>query len=242
MKKRPLGDRRYFKRQQCSWLHYFTKPFIVIIKGLSLAIRHVIGLITNVIVKIFKFVCQLLLLLFIGWLTFVGFIGAILFMAGIYAKTIDPAFTDVLGNYVSTSINSAVTDILGNYVSTSINSAVTGISVNYISMSIVAFIVYYLDKQKAKRGEWRIQESTLHYLEPGGGWIGAFLGQIHWQHKISKQSFQLVYWLIVLFHLSLLLYLIPTSFLYTITPKILLIINGVLLAICWNAIKCKGNF
>jgi uncharacterized membrane protein YsdA (DUF1294 family) len=242
MKKRQWCDRRYSKRRQFSWLRYLTKPFILITKGLSLAIQHVIALTIKIIVKIFKLICQLLLFLLIGWLAFVGFVGVILFVTGIYAKTIDPAFTDVLGNYVATGMNSAVTDVLGNYVTTGMNSAVTGISINYISMSIVAFMIYYFDKQKAKRGEWRIKESTLHSLELGGGWIGAFLGQICWHHKISKESFQRVYWLIVLFHLSLLVHLIPTSFPYPISPKILLIINGVLLAICLNAIKRKGNF
>ena len=120
--------------------------------------------------------------------------------------------------------------------------AAIGLACNYFSMSVVAFMFYYDDKKKAQRGQWRTQESTLHYLELGGGWLGAFLGQVFLRHKSSKESFQLVYWLIVLFHCSLWLFFIPASFPYAIAPRNILIVNIVLLLVALNAISRKGKF
>jgi uncharacterized membrane protein YsdA (DUF1294 family) len=34
----------------------------------------------------------------------------------------------------------------------------------YLALSLVTFIVYAIDKAKAKKGAWRTQESTLHLL------------------------------------------------------------------------------
>lgn len=40
-------------------------------------------------------------------------------------------------------------------------------------INIITFIVYGIDKLKAKKGEWRIQEATLLLLAIIGGGIGA---------------------------------------------------------------------
>ena len=120
--------------------------------------------------------------------------------------------------------------------------AAIGLLCNYFAMSVVAFIYYYDDKRKAQRGLWRTKEATLHYLSLGGGWLGAFLGQVLLRHKSSKESFQLVYWLTVLFHASIWLYFIPPTFHYAIPQNIIQIINIFLLLISLNAIGRKGKF
>lgn len=70
-------------------------------------------------------------------------------------------------------------------------------------MSMVTFITYWLDKRKAKREGWRIPERTLHTLALFGGWPGALLGQNMFRHKTQKGSFRVVFWLVLLLHISL---------------------------------------
>lgn len=71
----------------------------------------------------------------------------------------------------------------------------------YLSiMSVLTLFLYGSDKRKARAGEWRIPESTLHLAELGGGWPAAFVAQRWFRHKISKGSFQATYWLIVILH------------------------------------------
>ena len=52
-----------------------------------------------------------------------------------------------------------------------------------IVINIVTFLVYGIDKWKAKQGSWRIAEATLLMLPVIGGSIGALLGMKIWHHK-----------------------------------------------------------
>ena len=52
-----------------------------------------------------------------------------------------------------------------------------------IVINIVTFLVYGIDKWKAKQGSWRISEATLLILAVFGGSIGALLGMKVWHHK-----------------------------------------------------------
>jgi len=68
----------------------------------------------------------------------------------------------------------------------------------YIVISLVTFIVYAVDKSAAQKGNWRTQESTLHFLSIAGGWPGALMAQQLFRHKSKKQSFRFVFWVTVL--------------------------------------------
>ena len=72
------------------------------------------------------------------------------------------------------------------------------ILVLYMVVSLLTFIMYAVDKSAAKKGVWRIQESTLHLLSLAGGWPGALVAQQKLRHKSKKQSFRLVFWVTVL--------------------------------------------
>jgi uncharacterized membrane protein YsdA (DUF1294 family) len=50
---------------------------------------------------------------------------------------------------------------------------------------------------QARNLEWRVRETTLHFLELIGGWPGALLGQHYFQHKTRKTAFQIPFWAIV---------------------------------------------
>ena len=50
------------------------------------------------------------------------------------------------------------------------------------------FLVYGIDKWKAKQGSWRISEATLLMLAVIGGSIGALLGMKIWHHKTMHKG------------------------------------------------------
>lgn len=62
---------------------------------------------------------------------------------------------------------------------------------------LLTFFVVRGDKASAQAGEWRTPEATLHLLELLGGWPASFLAQRIYWHKVSKFSYQFVFWLIV---------------------------------------------
>ena len=76
-----------------------------------------------------------------------------------------------------------------------------------VIINILTFIVYGLDKLKAKKGKWRIPESTLLLLAIIGGSIGAFLGMKVWHHKTMHKKFKYGIPLIIILQLGVLLYL-----------------------------------
>ena len=57
-----------------------------------------------------------------------------------------------------------------------------------IFINIVTFLVYGIDKWKAKQGSWRISEATLLMLAVIGGTIGALLGMQVWRHKTMHKG------------------------------------------------------
>ena len=82
------------------------------------------------------------------------------------------------------------------------NSATIAIAFVYLTTSAIAFLTLGLDKRRARRGEWRVPESTLHALELLGGWPGSFFGQRVHRHKTRKASYQVVFWLIAALHVA----------------------------------------
>lgn len=82
----------------------------------------------------------------------------------------------------------------------------------YSTASVVAFVAYRLDKNAARTGRWRTQESTLHLLALIGGWPGALLAQWHFRHKSAKPSFLVVFWITMLLNCGVLgLFLTPAG-------------------------------
>jgi len=67
---------------------------------------------------------------------------------------------------------------------------VTEIIILLAILNVVTFIVYGIDKFKAKRGMWRISEFTLLLLAAVGGSIGALLGMQVFRHKTQHLKFK----------------------------------------------------
>ena len=76
-----------------------------------------------------------------------------------------------------------------------------------IVINVVTFLVYGIDKWKAKKGNWRISEATLLMLAVIGGSIGALLGMKVWHHKTMHKKFKYGLPLILLAQIALLVYL-----------------------------------
>lgn len=74
-----------------------------------------------------------------------------------------------------------------------------------LAINILTFVMYGMDKLRAKRGWWRTPESTLLLLAFIGGSIGAWLGMIVWRHKTRHWKFRIGVPLILIIHISLIL-------------------------------------
>ena len=59
-----------------------------------------------------------------------------------------------------------------------------------VAINVVTFLLYGIDKFKAKRSRWRIPESVLLGLAVVGGSIGAWLGMMVWRHKTQHNKFK----------------------------------------------------
>ena len=82
------------------------------------------------------------------------------------------------------------------------------IIIYYLSViNAVAFIVYGIDKLKARKGRWRISEATLLLLALVGGSIGSWLGMKVWHHKTMHLKFKYGLPAIILLQLALAVYL-----------------------------------
>jgi len=92
------------------------------------------------------------------------------------------------------------------------------IVITYWILSIVTFTFYAIDKNKAKKGKWRTQESTLHMLSIVGGWPGAALAQQFLRHKSQKTSFRFSFWCTVIANLTVLSYWFNDDIRYFINP------------------------
>jgi uncharacterized membrane protein YsdA (DUF1294 family)/cold shock CspA family protein len=75
----------------------------------------------------------------------------------------------------------------------------------YVFTSAVTMLTYRLDKLKAKRGDRRIPENTLHLLGLIGGWPGALLAQQVFRHKNRKVSFQIFFLMTVVINICCLI-------------------------------------
>ena len=70
----------------------------------------------------------------------------------------------------------------------------------YPLISLASFKLYADDKFHAKQGSWRTPEQTLILCDLAGGWMGGFIAQRRLRHKVSKNSYQMMFWLVVAMH------------------------------------------
>lgn len=71
-----------------------------------------------------------------------------------------------------------------------------------IVLSAVSFVLYGVDKSRARRGGRRIPEGTLLTVDLLGGWPGGSLGRRTFRHKTAKLSYRLAWYACALVHAS----------------------------------------
>ena len=74
-----------------------------------------------------------------------------------------------------------------------------------IAINVITFLVYGIDKWKARRSKWRIPEATILGLAVIGGSLGAWLGMRMWHHKTMHKKFQYGIPLILIVQIALVL-------------------------------------
>lgn len=80
-----------------------------------------------------------------------------------------------------------------------------------IGINLFAFLMYGLDKQKAKKSKWRISERILLLLAAAGGSAGAYAGMLVFRHKTRHLKFRIGVPLILVIH-CILIYLTGSVF------------------------------
>ena len=77
-----------------------------------------------------------------------------------------------------------------------------------LAVNITSFLLYGIDKYKAKKGRWRISEATLLLMAVIGGSIGAWAGMRLWHHKTMHKNFKYGIPVIIIFQVALAVYLL----------------------------------
>ena len=75
------------------------------------------------------------------------------------------------------------------------------------AINLITFLVYGIDKWRAKRGAWRIPEKTLFLLPILGGSVGAIVGMRVFHHKTKHWYFKYGLPLILLLQIALVVWL-----------------------------------
>ena len=113
--------------------------------------------------------------------------------------------------------NATLMSIIGTYIrdinkgekmETLINTiTIKNIIIYLIVINLIGFLAMFIDKQKAKKGAWRIPENTLFMLTLLGGGIGTIAGMYTFRHKTKKLKFTVGMPAILICELLLIVYL-----------------------------------
>ena len=76
-----------------------------------------------------------------------------------------------------------------------------------LAVNITSFLLYGIDKYKAKKGRWRISEATLLLMAVIGGSIGTWAGMRLWHHKTMHKKFKYGIPIIIIMQIALVVYL-----------------------------------
>ena len=77
-----------------------------------------------------------------------------------------------------------------------------------LAVNITSFLLFGIDKYKAKKGQWRISEAILLLMAVIGGSIGAWAGMRLWHHKTMHKKFKYGIPIIIIIQVALAVYLL----------------------------------
>ena len=76
-----------------------------------------------------------------------------------------------------------------------------------LAVNALTFLLYGIDKYKAKKNQWRISEATLLLMAVIGGSIGAWSGMRLWHHKTMHKKFKYGIPIIIILQVTIAVYL-----------------------------------
>ena len=82
------------------------------------------------------------------------------------------------------------------------------IIIYFIIINIIGFLAMYIDKQKARKGKWRIPEKTLFIITALGGGIGTIAGMYTFRHKTRKIAFVIGFPVITILEIICIIYFV----------------------------------
>lgn len=85
---------------------------------------------------------------------------------------------------------------------------VQNIAIYLVVINLIGFAIMYIDKQKAKKGSWRIKEMTIFVVTLLGGGIGTIAGMYMFRHKTKKLKFTIGLPTILIFEIILIVYFV----------------------------------
>ena len=83
---------------------------------------------------------------------------------------------------------------------------VKNIIIYFVIINLLGFLIMYIDKQKAKKGHWRIPEKTLFIITALGGGIGTIAGMYIFRHKTQKIAFVIGFPVITILEIVAIIY------------------------------------
>ncbi|WP_221566352.1 DUF1294 domain-containing protein [Alkalihalobacillus sp. TS-13] len=74
-------------------------------------------------------------------------------------------------------------------------------------INLYGLIIMFIDKQKAKRHQWRVSEAHLWIVSLIGGAVGIFAGMQLFRHKTKHTSFRIGIPVLIVLQIALYIYL-----------------------------------
>lgn len=81
-----------------------------------------------------------------------------------------------------------------------------------LAFNLITFVIYGIDKLKAKKSKWRISEAALLLLALFGGSVGAWLGLKVWRHKTQHKKFYIGIPVLMVVHFALVIWMLCSDF------------------------------
>ena len=74
-------------------------------------------------------------------------------------------------------------------------------------INAIGWLIMLIDKEKAKKKQWRISEATLMTVAAIGGSLGSLIGMYQFRHKTKHTKFVVGIPLLLFLHVGLLMFL-----------------------------------
>lgn len=75
-------------------------------------------------------------------------------------------------------------------------------------INAINFLLFGIDKKRARKREWRIPESALLFISLLGGALGGLIGMNFYKHKTKKMKFNIAMPVILILNIIIIQYLL----------------------------------